>query len=320
MARIRTIKPEMWESEKLGKLSVVSRLTFIGLISMADDTGRGRGSVTFLRGRIHAYASDVSDQTCFEAMRDLERAGVVQFYSIDGCCYYSLPNWCEHQYIERPKKSSIPKPNTESLSLFGDGEGMLRGFITTGREGNGTGNGMEQGREEHIDPPPLPDEIQPKVKTGAAKSAHAAIQTIWNELAHGSLPRCKEIGSGERLKSMKARWSEHPDESYWRMTVNNMNAQAFCLGENDRRWMANMDFLLRPESSIKINEGAYLKPEEARKFKCCGRCKREGSWIKGRSKNGKTSLCADCMKKEDESEVNAEQPKETTPCQPSKES
>ena len=38
--RIRTIKPEFWPSEKLAKASREARLLFVGLWSMADDSGR----------------------------------------------------------------------------------------------------------------------------------------------------------------------------------------------------------------------------------------------------------------------------------------
>lgn len=41
MARIRSLKPVIWESEKVGRMSALSRLNFIGLISLADDHGRG---------------------------------------------------------------------------------------------------------------------------------------------------------------------------------------------------------------------------------------------------------------------------------------
>ncbi len=38
MARIRTIKPEFWEDEKIGKLPIPCRL-FIGCWNFADDFG-----------------------------------------------------------------------------------------------------------------------------------------------------------------------------------------------------------------------------------------------------------------------------------------
>lgn len=39
MARIRTIKPEFWEDEKLAKLPIHARLLFIGTWNFADDNG-----------------------------------------------------------------------------------------------------------------------------------------------------------------------------------------------------------------------------------------------------------------------------------------
>ena len=40
MARIRTLKPEFWQDEKMVRLPDTTRLVFLGLLSMADDFGR----------------------------------------------------------------------------------------------------------------------------------------------------------------------------------------------------------------------------------------------------------------------------------------
>ena len=42
MARRRMIDPNFWESEDVSRLSLFARLLFIGMISNADDEGRGR--------------------------------------------------------------------------------------------------------------------------------------------------------------------------------------------------------------------------------------------------------------------------------------
>ena len=41
MARRRMIAPEIWESSSFSKLSNFAKLIFIGLISNADDEGKG---------------------------------------------------------------------------------------------------------------------------------------------------------------------------------------------------------------------------------------------------------------------------------------
>ena len=108
MARIRTIKPSMWESEKLGKLSLLSRLNFVALISLADDEGRGRGSPRYLLGRIHPYQEGISEDDMGLSMGELAAAGLIDFYEEGGFGYYAIKGWDEHQFIQRPSKSSIP--------------------------------------------------------------------------------------------------------------------------------------------------------------------------------------------------------------------
>ena len=116
MARIRTIRPEFWESEKVGRLSPLARLTFVGLISLADDEGRGRGSHSFLLGRLHPYGG-VSLAEIGAAASEIDDAGLVQWYkTVDGCEFYTLPGFKDNQYIERPSKSKIPAPPTRKSS------------------------------------------------------------------------------------------------------------------------------------------------------------------------------------------------------------
>mgnify|MGYP001567924316 FL=1 len=79
MPRIRTIKPEMFESERLGRCTPLARLTFVGLIALADDEGRGRGSLDWLKGRLHPYDAK-SKRNLFKAINELAKTGLVKFY------------------------------------------------------------------------------------------------------------------------------------------------------------------------------------------------------------------------------------------------
>lgn len=116
MARIRTIKPEFWESEKVGRMGHLARLTFMGLVSLADDEGRGRGSMSFLLGRLHSYA-DIGMDEFSAATSEIDAAGLAEWYEgPDSCQYYVLPGFKDNQYIERPSKSKIPAPPTTKNS------------------------------------------------------------------------------------------------------------------------------------------------------------------------------------------------------------
>lgn len=142
MARIRTIRPEFWESEKVGRLTPLARLTFVGLISLADDEGRGRGSQTFLLGRLHPYGG-VTVAELAAATEEISVAGLAEWYkTAEDCVFYAIPGFRDNQYIEKPKKSIIPPPPTRKQSgirprRVGDASPTGRGSIPPGMEGKG---------------------------------------------------------------------------------------------------------------------------------------------------------------------------------------
>ncbi len=108
--RIRSIKPTRWDSESLGRCTVLARLTFVGMISLADDSGRGRAGVRYLLGRIHTYAGDVAEDALVSALAELRREGCAVFYEVDAIDYYFLPGWKANQLINRPSPSVLPPP------------------------------------------------------------------------------------------------------------------------------------------------------------------------------------------------------------------
>lgn len=112
MPRIRTIKPRLWESEKVGRRTGLARLTFVGMICHADDEGRGRGSLEALRADCHKYDSAVTSEALRAAVYELVAAKLVVFYVIAGCTYYWLPGFRgpDGQKIDRPSPSRLPAP------------------------------------------------------------------------------------------------------------------------------------------------------------------------------------------------------------------
>ena len=140
MARIRTIKPEFWDSEKLGRLSILARLTFMGLISLSDDSGRGRGEAGYLLARLHPYAPDVDRASHSLALGELEKCGLVTLYvGLDGCSYYEIPGFKKNQRIEKPSPSKLPPPSKKNSwnvpGAFREDSGNVPG--RKGREGKG---------------------------------------------------------------------------------------------------------------------------------------------------------------------------------------
>jgi hypothetical protein len=55
MTRIRTVKPEFWEDEKIASLPMPCRLFYIGTWCLADDNGVFRGNPVMLKSKIFPY-------------------------------------------------------------------------------------------------------------------------------------------------------------------------------------------------------------------------------------------------------------------------
>lgn len=108
MARKRMISPEIWQSEDFSKLSILARLTFIGLFSNADDEGRGRAKAAYLKSIIYPYDEGMRVADIDKALSEIAQNMSVTFYTHDGNEYYFLDNWCAWQKVEKPQTSKIP--------------------------------------------------------------------------------------------------------------------------------------------------------------------------------------------------------------------
>ncbi len=118
MARIRTIKPEFWDSPSTASVSFPARLLFIALWNWADDHGRGTANLKELEG--FAFPNDDEFCSCGgntahrsgntvnfrDLVAEVSEAFDVVFYKVNNRPYYEIPSWNEHQRNERRAKSS----------------------------------------------------------------------------------------------------------------------------------------------------------------------------------------------------------------------
>lgn len=110
MARIRTIKPEAFESESLAECSVTATLTFFGLLTLADDTGRFRDHPAIIAGRLWALRAEHTPAHVARDLEELASAGVICRYTgCDGRSYLHIVTWQRHQKIDRPSASRVPR-------------------------------------------------------------------------------------------------------------------------------------------------------------------------------------------------------------------
>lgn len=78
---------------------------------------------------------------------------------------------------------------------------------------------------------------------------------LWN-LNRGPLPAVL-VMTETRRKSALDRWREKPDEQYWTSVIKRMAKSGFCRGGNRSSWVADFDFLIKPDRHHFVMEGRY---------------------------------------------------------------
>ena len=157
MARIRTIKPEFWEDEKLAKLPVHARLLFIGTWNFADDNGVLLANPVLMKSHIFPY-EDIGISTISEWIDMLVENGMLIRTTYNGKDYLIIRKFLIHQKINRKSiRINIPLPVV--LQVI-DEYNKTHGVLTEpslqereqgiGKRNNGTG--MEEEMKEESAP------------------------------------------------------------------------------------------------------------------------------------------------------------------------
>jgi len=221
--RIRSIKPEFWESESLGRVSREARLLFIGLFSCCDDHGRARASSRLLASRLYPYDDDALKKLP-AWIEELEKERCIRLYKVNGESYLDIPKWLNHQKIDKPSASKLP-PFDDSRE---DSRGLEKNSLGTGNREE------EQGKEQGAPPSPwdvgfgveLPNSFQTENclqavklwlqykserKEGYKKTGLTASLTKWsNEFTPAEFPSCVENSIASGWKGIFRKSSQQP--------------------------------------------------------------------------------------------------------------
>lgn len=149
MGRIRSIKPEFPHSESMGNVSRDSRLTFIMLWTLADDSGRLRGSSRMLASLLFPYDDD-APKKIDTWLGELEKEKCIDLYVVDGSHYVQIRNWRSHQKIDHATASKIPPKPSDSRTLARIREDSCE---DQGLDGIKEGIGMDQVKDTYAEPP-----------------------------------------------------------------------------------------------------------------------------------------------------------------------
>lgn len=105
----RIIKESTFTSEKISSLSDFEFRLWVGLITQADDAGRGDARPAIIKGRVFPLRERVTIKDVDVAIHGLAAKGCVSLYTVGGKPYFWFPTWGEHQRI-RDYKPKYPGP------------------------------------------------------------------------------------------------------------------------------------------------------------------------------------------------------------------
>ena len=115
MARIRTIKPELPQSDDIGRCSREARLLFILLFTIVDDDGRARATSRVLASLLYPFDDD-APSLIDGWMDELEMNNLIRRYIVEETRYLDLPKWLKHQKVDHPSPSRLPPFSREFAS------------------------------------------------------------------------------------------------------------------------------------------------------------------------------------------------------------
>ena len=198
MPRIRTIKPDFWDSSDTAGADLRTRLLFIAMWNWADDYGIGDATPVRVIG--FAFPNDeipVADYP--RLLSDVSDHFGVVYFRHEGRPFYAIPSWSKHQRTEKrakPREGLVEAAeravdNAKQAGQQGDAEPPTHsdGFSdeSVGRPGAGSrkGNGGKGTGEECVplpDEPPIddyvPTEIETSTRTTPAKGSSAELTFI----------------------------------------------------------------------------------------------------------------------------------------------
>lgn len=100
------------------------------------------------------------------------------------------------------------------------------------------------------------EEDKEMVKRGSGgKTEIHPLAKIWNENVGAEFSKVKKSNT-KRNKKIETVFSENTPEE-WAEIVRRISRSSFCSGKNDKGWVADFDWLIQPETHLKVSEGKY---------------------------------------------------------------
>ena len=99
----RIIKESLCDSERIASLTDFEFRLWVGLITQADDAGRGDARPAYKKGHLFPFRERVTAKDIESALHALAAKGCVALYTVGGKPYFLFPSWARHQRIRECK-------------------------------------------------------------------------------------------------------------------------------------------------------------------------------------------------------------------------
>ena len=143
MARIRSVKPEFFLDDELGRLIPLVRLFFVGLWVHADRLGRLKDRPAILKVQICPY-DDIDPEVALAALSPK----FITRYEVDGRRFIQINTFGEHQRPHlREAESTIPEPPARREAQPRQCQGTTKAMSSPLDKGKGMEVEVEVGRE-----------------------------------------------------------------------------------------------------------------------------------------------------------------------------
>ncbi len=257
MPRIRSVHPDLCESDTMAGLTPALERTFVRLWTHCDDEGRCEDRPRIIKAGIYPVHDDMTWQCIDAELTELHNANLLVRYEVDGKSYIAIRSWGEYQHPQRPRPSKYPAPPSaaETLPLpiaddSQDGTRHVRDASSTdqGLElGVGEGEG-EGGGETHTSSSPASLALVPAPVSPAA-TARADVHVVFDAWREATGKRKAQLDS-KRRRRIELALREYPLDDVVD-AVKGWRHSPFHAGRNDRAKAYNeLDLLLRDAAHI----------------------------------------------------------------------
>jgi hypothetical protein len=270
MARARNIKPAFFSNELLAELQAFDRLLFVGLWCLADREGRIEDRPK--RIKMELFPCDSYDVDA--GLTDLCAAGFVIRYQVGDTNVVEIVNFHKHQSPHGSEKDSI-LPDKDGYLTVNE---RAKNVVLTGKSKK-----VHVGESLVNVKPPLVNALIPDVlipdcgilnpeedqeplpsvddERAAKKICYSTIQQAYNETCSPALPACAVMNES-RKRQIKAMASiefmgKKPFTQgieVWQQYFADCLTEPHWIGQNDRGWRADFDFVTTPKNAIKLME------------------------------------------------------------------